>query len=104
MSHCTVSARVRVHATFTTHLPAPLFIIGVEVLAGKIEPTMFVNIPLNSAIAMTVRILALSKIKNDFDVDLLGLAIKCDNEELRSLIDSLNIGDEIWDITIEGQD
>jgi hypothetical protein len=105
MSNRTVSARVHVHATFTATRPAPLFIAGVEVLEGKIDPDMYVNIPLNASLSVTVRILATAPIRNDFGLDLLGLVLNCDNdEEWRDFIDCLNIGDESWDITIEGED
>lgn len=105
MSNRTVSARVHVHATFTVAQPVPLFITGVEVLEGKIEPEMYVHIPLNGSLSVTVRILATAAITNDFGVELLGLVLNCDNnEEARDFIDSLNIGDEVWDVTIEGED
>lgn len=105
MSSRTVSAKVHVHATFTTTLPVPLFIVGVEVLEGNIEPGTYVHIPLNGSLSVTVRVLATAPVINDFGVQMLGLSLNCNNdEEWREFIDCLNIGDEIWEITIEGED
>ena len=105
MSNRTVTARVHVHATFTTTRPVPLFIAAVEVLEGNIEADTYVNIPLNISLAVTVRILATAPVANDFGVELLGLVLNCDSDdEWRDFIDCLNIGDEIWDVTVEGED
>ena len=105
MDHPTVSAQVQVHATFSASLPVPLFIVGVEILAGKVEPGMFAQIPLNGSVSVTVRILATAAITNDLGVELLGLSLNCNQaEESREFIDCLRIGAEIWDITIEGED
>lgn len=105
MCNRNVSAKVHVHATFTISQPMPMFIAGVEVLEGKIEPGMFVNIPLNRSLSVTVRVLATAPVTNDFGVELLGLVLNCDNdEEYREFIDCLNVGDEIWDVTLEGED
>jgi hypothetical protein len=100
-----VSAIVRVRATFTLSKPVPLFIVGVEVIEGKIEPSMYAHIPLNRITSVTVRILAVAPINNDYGVELLGLVLDCDNDELfQDFLILLNIGDEVWNITIDGAD
>ena len=99
-----VSARVHVHATFTTPEPNPLFIAAVEVLDGTVQVGHFVNIPFNMSLSMTVRILATAPVVNDFGVELTGLVLTCLDEGDRMIIDVMNIGDELWDITPDGED
>ncbi|MEM7478423.1 MAG: hypothetical protein AAF483_25855 [Planctomycetota bacterium] len=104
MTERTISARVHVHATFTTPEPAPIYIAAVEVLDGAPTVGHFVNIPLNPTLSVTVRILAIAPVANDFGVDLVGLVLNCDDETGRGFIDAFNIGDETWDITPHGDD
>jgi len=81
-----------------------LFIVAVEVLDGTAEVGHYVNIPFNPMVAMTVRILAIAPFVNDFDTELTGLVLECLDEGDRMIIDIMNIGDELWDITLDGND
>ena len=100
-----MSARVHVHATFTTSVPMPLFIVAVEVLEGTLTLGMFVTIPFNPTFGMTVRILSIAPVQNDFGIELLGLVLNCDQDpQARELIDALNIGDETWKVSTDGED
>lgn len=100
-----MSARVHVHATFTVSEPKPYFIVAVEVLEGEVKPGMFVTIQFNPSFGVTVRILSTATVRNDFGIDLLGLVLNCNQDsQAREFIDALNIGDEIWDVGVDGDD
>ena len=104
MTERTVSARVHVHATFTTPEPNPLFTAAVEVLDGVIEVGHYVCIPFNPSLSMTVRIVSAAPVANDFGVELTGLVLECLDEGDRVIVDAINIGDELWDVTPDGKD
>ena len=98
-------ARVHVHATFTTAVPTPLFIVAVEVVEGTVRPGMFVTIPFNATFGMTVRILSIAPVRNDFGIELLGLVLNCGHDpQAREIIDGLNVGDETWKVGTDGED
>ncbi len=104
MAECNISARIHVHATFTTPEPVPIYVAAVEVLEGTLTVGHFANIPLNPTLSMTVRILSIAPIANDFGVDLVGLVLNCDDETGRGFIDAFNIANETWDVTPGGND
>ena len=99
-----VDARVQIHATFTVSTPIPLFVVAVEVLEGTVGPNMFLRIPLNSTLDITVRIASVEWINNSWGMPLRGLCIKCDDETSRQFVDALNIGDEILVVSQRGEE
>lgn len=57
---------------------------------------MFVNIPFNSSLAMTVRVADVGVVKNALGLDLVGLVLSFDDEADREILVGLTIGDESW--------
>ncbi len=99
-----MNARVQVHGTFTVSVPVPIFVVSVEILEGNVRAGMFLRVPLNSMIDLTARIASIGPINNSWGLPLVGLAIRCEDEGVREIIDAMNIGDEILAITQDGED
>lgn len=97
-------ARLQVHATFTVSTPTPLFVVAVEVLEGTVSPNMFMRIPLNQSLDITVRIRSIETISNSWGLSLQGLCIQCLDDTSRQFIDALHIGDEILVASQRGED
>lgn len=79
------------------------YLIG-RLKEGTVQERWFLNVPLNKSIAITIRIKSIEDVEfaNDQNKYML-LIVAVDNEDINLLL-GLNIGSELLDITIEGED
>ena len=79
------------------------YLIG-RLKEGTVQERWFINVPLNKSIAITIRIKSIEDVAfaNDQNKYTL-LIVAVDNEDIDLLL-GVNIGSELLDITIEGED
>ena len=99
-----MAARVQVHATFTVPEPVSLFVVAMEILRGEIKPGMFLRVPLNSMLDITSRIASVTDVTNSWGILLVGLVLCCEDEGIRQITETLNIGDEVLAVTSDDVD
>lgn len=80
------------------------YLIG-QITEGTVKEQWFVNVPLNGQLSLTLRISAIEEIEitSERDKKYTLIIVTGDNETLDLLL-GLNIGSELLDITIDGQD
>lgn len=80
------------------------YFIG-QMKEGTVKEQWFVNVPLNGQLSLTVRISTIEEVEitSERDKKYILLIVTGDSETLDLLL-GLNIGSELLDITIDGQD
>lgn len=79
------------------------YLIG-QLKEGVVKENWFINVPFNSTIALSVRIVAIEEVEISSEENKYKLLIVSGDEEAINLLLALNIGSEHLDITIEGED
>ena len=79
------------------------YLIG-EVKEGLVLDNWFINVAFNSALAMTLRILAIEDVEISSENRLYKLLIVSADDEMLNLLLALNIGSELLDVTMHGED
>jgi hypothetical protein len=80
------------------------YFIG-QMIEGTVKEQWFVNVPLNGQLSLTVRISTIEEVEITSERDKkYTLIIVTGDSEIIDLLLGLNIGSELLDITIDGQD
>jgi hypothetical protein len=96
------AAQGRFHAidSFAIRARKEFYMIG-QLVEGKVEAQWFANIQLNAALALTVRIKQVDTVEIAGEQNSYLLLVVEDEE---AFLIGLNVGSELIDITIEGED
>jgi hypothetical protein len=96
------AAQGRFHAidSFAIRARKEFYMIG-QLVEGKVEAQWFANIQLNAALALTVRIKQVDTVEIAGEQNSYLLLVVEDKE---AFLIGLNVGSELIDITIEGED
>ena len=79
------------------------YLIG-QIKNGIAERNLFLNIPFNKSLSLTVRIKSIEDVEISSELKKYKLIIVNANEEYLNILLSLQIGSELLDITVEGED
>lgn len=79
------------------------YLIG-RMVEGVVQPNWFLTIPFNLSIGMTIRISEIEEIEMTSEKVKYHLIIVKGDEETLDFLLGLNIGSELLDVTIEGND
>jgi len=79
------------------------YLIG-ELKEGTAQEDWFVQVPLSGSLAFTVRINAIEQVEVSSETKPYTLLIVSADEEFLDLLLGLKIGNELLDISIEGED
>ena len=79
------------------------YLIG-HLKEGVVQENWFINIPLNSSLAITVRITSIEDVEVAGEKNNYKLIIVTGENETLDLLIGLKIGSELLDITIQGED
>jgi hypothetical protein len=93
----------RFHVRDTFEIPErKLFVLAGSIVEGDIQPGMFIRVPFNSSIQMTVRFHSIEFARRkDGEEPCLCVVVE---SELAMILRTLNIRDEIVDVTTDGTD
>jgi hypothetical protein len=94
--------RFHVRDTFEI-LDRKLFVMAGSVVEGEIRKGMFVRVPFNSSLDMTARIHSIEFARRLGGSEDVCLCIESE-PELAEILRGLDIGDETFEVTIDGSD
>jgi hypothetical protein len=82
----------------------PFVVVAGELVEGVAEPGMFLWIPLNLSLNMTVRITGVERLLRRPGIEQLALTVAYDDEAMPDLLIGLNFAGETLRLSEEGED
>lgn len=99
----TIQGQFEVIDSFAIKRRKEFYLIG-ELKNGTVQENWFVNVAVNKSFSITVRISSIEEVEIASETKTYQLLIVTGDEDDLSLLLGLNIGSELVDITIEGED
>ncbi|MCJ8152325.1 hypothetical protein MKJ01_00955 [Chryseobacterium sp. SSA4.19] len=94
----------RVMSSFTIRRKKEFYLIG-ELLEGSLKVDYYINVILNTTLAVSAKISSIEEIEIENDSKIYQLIIiESEDDELNDILFSLNVGNENIDITLNGKD